>query len=47
MRWKTDALEKLGYQVESGTTRNAYLTGAQELRNTEQVTSGVVYQRIS
>ena len=28
-----DALEQLGYQAESGTWRNAYLTGAQELRN--------------
>ena len=27
-----DALEQLGYQCESGTWRNAYLTGAQELR---------------
>lgn len=27
-----DALEQLGYQAESGTWRNAYLTGAQELR---------------
>ncbi len=27
-----DALEQLGYQSESGTWRNAYLTGAQELR---------------
>ncbi len=28
-----DALEQLGYQSESGTWRNAYLTGALELRN--------------
>lgn len=28
-----DALEQLGYQVEAGTWRGAYLTGAQELRN--------------
>ncbi|MCF0145848.1 MAG: MBL fold metallo-hydrolase [Eubacterium sp.] len=28
-----DALEQLGYQTESGTWRNAYLTGAYELRN--------------
>ncbi len=28
-----DALEQLGYQAESGTWRNAYLTGAYELRN--------------
>lgn len=28
-----NALEQLGYQAESGTWRNAYLTGAQELRN--------------
>jgi alkyl sulfatase BDS1-like metallo-beta-lactamase superfamily hydrolase len=27
-----DALEQLGYQAEAGTWRNAYLTGAQELR---------------
>lgn len=30
---QADALEQLGYQAESGTWRNAYLTGAQELRN--------------
>ncbi|MFV2039735.1 MAG: alkyl/aryl-sulfatase, partial [Acidimicrobiales bacterium] len=29
---QADALEQLGYQAESGTWRNAYLTGAQELR---------------
>lgn len=29
-----DALEQLGYQAESGPWRNAYLTGAQELRQT-------------
>ncbi len=28
-----DALEQLGYQAESGTWRNAYLSGAHELRN--------------
>src|SRR5262249_37880737 len=28
-----DALEQLGYQAENGTWRNAYLTGAFELRN--------------
>lgn len=28
-----DALEQLGYQAESGAWRNAYLTGAYELRN--------------
>ncbi len=28
-----DALEQLGYQAESGAWRNAYLTGASELRN--------------
>lgn len=28
-----DALEQLGYQAESGPWRNAYLSGAQELRN--------------
>ena len=31
---QADALEQLGYQAESGTWRNAYLTGAQELRST-------------
>jgi alkyl sulfatase BDS1-like metallo-beta-lactamase superfamily hydrolase len=31
------ALEQLGYQQESGPARNAYLTGAQELRSTEPV----------
>ena len=30
---QADALEQLGYQSESGTWRNAYLYGAQELRN--------------
>jgi len=30
---QADALEQLGYQAESATWRNAYLTGAQELRN--------------
>lgn len=30
-----DALEQLGYQAESGPWRNAYLTGAQELRSSE------------
>ncbi len=30
---EADALEQLGYQAESGTWRNAYLSGAQELRN--------------
>jgi alkyl sulfatase BDS1-like metallo-beta-lactamase superfamily hydrolase len=30
---QADALEQLGYQCESATFRNAYLTGAQELRN--------------
>ena len=30
---QADALEQLGYQAESSTFRNAYLTGAQELRN--------------
>ncbi len=33
------ALEQLGYQVESGPARNAYLVGAQELRSTESVRS--------
>src|SRR4029077_3598516 len=28
-----DALEQLGYQAEAATWRNAYLTGARELRN--------------
>ena len=31
------ALEQLGYQAESGPARNAYLTGAQELRSTEPI----------
>ena len=30
---QADALEQLGYQAESATFRNAYLQGAQELRN--------------
>ncbi|WP_454726936.1 MULTISPECIES: alkyl/aryl-sulfatase [Cupriavidus] len=30
---QADALEQLGYQTENTTWRNAYLTGAQELRN--------------
>ncbi len=30
---QADALEQLGYQAESATFRNAFLTGAQELRN--------------
>ena len=30
---QADALEQLGYQTESSTFRNAYLTGAHELRN--------------
>jgi alkyl sulfatase BDS1-like metallo-beta-lactamase superfamily hydrolase len=30
---QADALEQLGYQTESSTFRNAYLTGAQELRH--------------
>ena len=30
---QADALEQLGYQSESATFRNAFLTGAQELRN--------------
>ncbi len=33
-----DALEQLGYQAESGTWRNAYLTGALELRLGNQTT---------
>lgn len=32
-----DALEQLGYQAESGLWRNAYLNGAYELRNPEEV----------
>jgi len=32
-RLSADAMEQLGYQAESGTWRNAYLTGAFELRN--------------
>lgn len=35
-----DALEQLGYQAESGTWRNAYLTGAYELRNGNQALTG-------
>ena len=34
---EADALEQLGYQVESGTARNAYLMGAQELRSTDPI----------
>ena len=34
-----DALEQLGYQSESGTWRNCYLTGALELRNGNQADS--------
>ena len=35
-RWlEADALEQLGYQSESGPWRNFYLTGAQELRETD------------
>lgn len=30
---QADALEQLGYQAESAPWRNAYLLGAQELRN--------------
>ena len=30
---EADAFEQLGYHAESGPWRNAYLTGAQELRN--------------
>jgi len=30
---QADAMEQLGYQTESGTWRNAYLSGASELRN--------------
>lgn len=32
-----DALEQLAYQAESGTWRNAYLTGAQELRQGSEI----------
>lgn len=35
-----DALEQLGYQAESGTWRNAYLTGAYELRNGNSAAKG-------
>jgi alkyl sulfatase BDS1-like metallo-beta-lactamase superfamily hydrolase len=35
-----DALEQLGYQAESGTWRNAYLTGALELRQGNAVRAG-------
>jgi len=34
---EANALEQLGYQVESGTAQNAYLTGAQELRSTDPI----------
>ena len=37
-----DALEQLGYQAESGTWRNAYLTGALELRLGNQTTQAKV-----
>lgn len=30
---EADALEQLGYQAESGTERNSYLTAAEELRS--------------
>ena len=36
-----DALEQLGYQAESGTWRNAYLTGALELREGNQAIHGI------
>ncbi|MBR2886404.1 MAG: MBL fold metallo-hydrolase [Clostridia bacterium] len=35
-----DALEQLGYQAESGTWRNAYLSAALELRNGNQAQNG-------
>lgn len=35
-----DALEQLGYQAESGTWRNAYLTAALELRNGNSASAG-------
>lgn len=39
-RWlEADALEQLGYQSESGPWRNFYLTGAQELRQTDSGSS--------
>lgn len=39
-RWLcADALEQLGYQAESGPWRNAYLTGAMELRQTDGPTA--------
>ncbi|MBR3918937.1 MAG: MBL fold metallo-hydrolase [Clostridia bacterium] len=37
-----DALEQLGYQSESGTWRNAYLTAALELRNGNSASSSAV-----
>lgn len=37
-----DALEQLGYQAESGTWRNAYLTGAMELRLGNQAVNAKV-----
>lgn len=38
-----DALEQLGYQAESATWRNAYLMGAQELRNGTPATGNRVF----
>ncbi|MBS4022808.1 MAG: hypothetical protein KGZ79_10395 [Dethiobacter sp.] len=35
-----DALEQLGYQQESSTWRNSYLTGAQELRSSKEIRTG-------
>ena len=39
-----DALEQLGYQTESGTWRNAYLTAAQELREEGRITGAKILQ---
>lgn len=39
---QADALEQLGYQCESAIWRNAYLTGAQELREGVKVTTNIM-----
>jgi alkyl sulfatase BDS1-like metallo-beta-lactamase superfamily hydrolase len=44
---QADTLEQLGYQSESATFRNAYLTGAQELRHGKpKLTRGVARARV-
>lgn len=40
-RLEADALEQLGYQSESGTVRNVYLSGAHELRGGVKKMAGV------